>query len=57
MSLLSNGAGKLVTNGMEKADVLCAAFASVATGKTSMQEFQAPQIRREIWNLVGGRLG
>lgn len=56
MSLLSNGAGKLVTNDMEKAKVLCAAFASVTTGKTAMQEFQAPETSGEIWNLGGGGL-
>lgn len=35
-----NGAGKLVTNDMEKAEVLSAFFASVSTSKTSLQEFR-----------------
>lgn len=56
MSLLSSGAGRLVTNDMQKAEVLCAALASDTTSKT-MQEFQAPETRGEIWNLGGGRLG
>lgn len=49
-----NGAGKLVTNDMEKAEVLSAFFASVSTSKTSLQEFQAPETREEVSNL-GGR--
>lgn len=57
MSLLSNGAGELVTSDMEKAEVLCPAFASVTTSKTAMQELQAPETSDEIWNLGGGRLG
>lgn len=57
MNLLSNGAGRLVTNDMEKAEVLCAAFASVTTSKTSTQEFQAPETREEIQNLDAGELG
>lgn len=56
VSLLSSGAGKLVTNNMEKAEVLCAAFSSVTTSKTNPQEFQAPETRGEIWNLGGGGL-
>lgn len=54
VGLLSNGAGKLVTNNMEKAEVLSAFFASVSTSKTSLQEFQAPETRGEAWNLSGG---
>lgn len=48
---LLNGAGDLLTNGMEKAKVLNACFASVFTGKTCIQEYQnisipyLPQIR------------
>lgn len=57
MNLLLNGAGKLMTDDVEKAEVLCAAFASVTTSKTSMQEFQAPETRGEIWNFGGGGLG
>lgn len=57
MSLLSSGAGKLVTSDMEKAEVLGAAFASVTTSKTSMQAFQAPETRGEIWNRGGGGPG
>ncbi|KAM6111510.1 LOW QUALITY PROTEIN: protein Hook homolog 3-like [Phoenicopterus ruber ruber] len=38
MGLLLNGAGDLMTNGMEKAEVLNAAFTSVFPGKTSLQE-------------------
>lgn len=45
-----------MTNDMQKAEVLCAALASDTTSKT-MQEFQAPETRGEIWNLGGGRLG
>lgn len=54
VGLLSYGAGKLVTNDMEKAEVLNAFFASVSTNKTSLQEFQAPETRREVWNLSSG---
>lgn len=57
MNLLSNGAGRPVTSDMEKAEVLCAAFASVTTTKTSTQEFQAPETREEIENLDAGGLG
>lgn len=52
VGLLSNGAGKLVTNDM--AEVLSAFFASVSTSKTILQEFQAPEIRGEVWILSGG---
>lgn len=57
MNLLSNGAGRPVTSDMEKAEVLCAAFASVTTTKTSTQKFQAPETREEIQNLDAGVLG
>lgn len=49
MSLLSNGAGKLVTDDVEKAEVPCAAFASVTT---SNEEFQAPETSGKSGTLV-----
>lgn len=42
MDLLLNGTGDLVTQDMEKAEVLNAFFALVFTGKTSLQESEAP---------------
>lgn len=54
VGLLSYGAGKLVTNDMEKAEELNTFFASLSTSKTSLQEFQDPETRREIWNLGSG---
>lgn len=53
VDLLLNGAGKLVTNDMEKAEVLSAAFASVSTRKKP-SGIQAPETREEVWNLGGG---
>lgn len=43
-----------MTNDIEKAEVLNAFFVSVSTNKTSLQEFQAPETRREVWNLSSG---
>lgn len=49
MSLLSNGAGELVTDDVENAEVPCAAFASVTT---SSEEFQAPGLVGKSGTLV-----
>ncbi|GAB0204007.1 hypothetical protein GRJ2_002866300 [Grus japonensis] len=45
VGLLLNGAGDLVTQDMEKTEVLNAAFASVFTSKTGLQESQVPETR------------
>lgn len=50
VSLPLNGAGDLMTNGMEKTKILNAAFISVFTGKTSIQESQAPETRGKVWS-------
>ena len=47
---LLNGAVDLVTNDTEKAKVLSAAFTLVFTGKTGLQESQAPETRGKVWN-------
>ncbi|KAK4807033.1 hypothetical protein QYF61_000362 [Mycteria americana] len=47
---LLNEIGDLVTQDMEKAEVLNAAFASVFTSKTSLQESQAPEARGKVWS-------
>lgn len=40
----------MVTQDMEKAEVMKAFFAPVFTSKTSFQESQAPEIRDKIWS-------
>ncbi|KAK4810492.1 hypothetical protein QYF61_004272 [Mycteria americana] len=47
---LLNGTGDLVTQDMEKADVLNAFFASVFTRKTSLQESHVPETKGRVWN-------
>ena len=42
MDLLLNGAGALVTQDMQKAEVLKATFTSVFTNKTGLQKSQRP---------------
>lgn len=44
------GGRDLVTNDMEKAEVLGAFIASVLTGKTGFQESQAFETRGEVWS-------
>lgn len=50
MSLLLDGAGELVTNDMEKAEVLNALFASVFTNETALLVSQGPETREKIWS-------
>lgn len=45
-----NGGGELVTNDMEKTEVLNAFFTSVFNSKTCLQESQAPEIRGNLWS-------
>ena len=48
MGLLLNGEGEQATNDMEKTEVLNAFFASVFTGKMSLQECQIPEISGKV---------
>ena len=50
MGPLLNGARTLVTQGMEKADVLDAFFTSIFTGQTGLQDSQASQTRGKVWS-------
>ena len=50
MRPLLNGAGTLMAKDKEKAEVLTAAFASVFTGKTDLQQSLAPQTRGRVWS-------
>jgi len=47
---LYNETGDLSTQNMEEAEVLNAAFASVFTSKTSLQESQVPETREKSWS-------
>jgi len=50
MSPLLNGAGTLVTQDMEEAEILNAAFSSVFTSIAGLQESQALDIRGKVWS-------
>ncbi|GAB0206869.1 mitochondrial enolase superfamily member 1 [Grus japonensis] len=50
VGLLLNGAGALVTQDMEKSEVLNAAFASVYSSKTGLQESQVPETKAKGWS-------
>lgn len=43
-------AEQLVTNDVEKAELLGASFPADFTGKISLQEYQAPEARGKVWN-------
>lgn len=47
---LVNEAEQLVTNDMEKVEILSASFALDFTSKTNHQEYQAPETRGKVWN-------
>ena len=47
---LLNGAGALVAKDMEKGKVFNSFFLSVFTGKSSLQESQAPESRGKVWS-------
>ena len=49
---LLNGPGELVTNDMEKAKVLSAAFTSGFASKTSLQESLAPETQGKVFSLL-----
>ncbi|GAB0186669.1 hypothetical protein GRJ2_001132200 [Grus japonensis] len=53
MGPLLNETGNLVTQDMEKAEVLNAAFASVFTSKTGLQEPQGPEMKGKGCNKEG----
>lgn len=44
---------ELVTNVLEKAEVLSVVFTSVFTCKTSLQEIQTPETQGKVWNKLG----
>jgi len=53
-----NGAWALVAQDTEVAEALNAAFTSVFTSKTDLQESKAPETRGQVWNgkdTLGGR--
>ena len=45
--------GDLITCDKKNAEVLNAGFASVFTSRTSLQQFQVPETRREGWRKEG----
>lgn len=50
MCQLLSGTGDLVKKDTEEPEVLNAFFTSVFTGSTSLQESQAPRVRKKVWN-------
>lgn len=50
MGPLLNEMGDLVTQDMQKAEVLNTLFASVFPSKTSLQECQVPEMRGKAWS-------
>lgn len=50
MGLLLNEMGNVLTKNPEKAMVIDGFFALVFTGKTSLQENQAPETYEKVWN-------
>lgn len=47
---LLNGAGNMVTQNMEKSEVLDPFFASVFNSKPGLQEHQAPGTTEKVWS-------
>lgn len=50
LGLLLNGTGDLVTNVMEKAEVLSATFASIFTSNTCFQNSQVLKTFGKVWS-------
>lgn len=50
VGLLLNEMGNVLTKNPEKAMVIDGFFALVFTGKTSLQENQAPETYEKVWN-------
>ena len=50
VGLLRNGAGDLVTEAMEKGEMLNVIFASVFSSKTCLQESQVLETRGKVWS-------
>jgi len=47
---VTSEAGVLVTQAMEKAEIINAFLPSSSTSKTSLQESQAPTTREKVWS-------